>query len=286
MRSGARVIDGKRIAAEIEQEVRQEVASLRLQGRMAPCLAVVLVGDDPASSVYVRNKARACERVGFQSRTLRMPVETTEAELLAAIARLNADPEVHGYLVQLPLPRGIDSQRVLEAVDPRKDVDGFHPYNVGRLVQGQPTMVPATPAGVLELLRREGIALQGLEAVVVGRSNIVGRPVATLLTHADATVTVAHSRTRDLASVLRRAELVVAAVGKAGMITAEMIRPGAVVIDVGTNRLPDGSLVGDVDFEGVSQVAGWVTPVPGGVGPMTIAMLLKNTLEAYHTLAE
>lgn len=282
MTQGARIIDGKRIAAEIEAEVREVVTAIDAKGGLKPCLAVVVVGDDPASAVYVRNKGRACDRVGFASHSVVLPAHTTEQALLDEIARLNADPAVHGVLVQLPLPRTIDERRILEAIDPLKDVDGFHPYNAGRLVLGAPTMVPATAAGVLELLRREGIALAGMEAAIVGRSTIVGRPVAALLTNADATVTLCHSRTKDLASVLRRADLVVAAVGRPQFITAEMIKPGAVVIDVGINRLSDGRLVGDVDFEGVLPVAGYLTPVPGGVGPMTIAVLLQNTLKAYR----
>ncbi|MBO9540999.1 bifunctional methylenetetrahydrofolate dehydrogenase/methenyltetrahydrofolate cyclohydrolase FolD [bacterium] len=282
MTQRARIIDGKRIASAIEAEVKETVQAIDAQGGMKPCLAVVVVGEDPASAVYVRNKGRACDRVGFASHSVVLPAETTEAALLDEIAQLNADPAVHGILVQLPLPKAIDERRILEAIDPLKDVDGFHPYNAGRLVQGAPTMVPATAAGVLELLKREGVAIAGLEAAVVGRSTIVGRPVAALLTNADATVTLCHSRTKDLPAVLRRADVVVAAVGRPAFITAEMIKPGAVVIDVGINRLPDGRLVGDVDFEGVQEVAGYLTPVPGGVGPMTIAVLLRNTLEAYR----
>lgn len=281
----ARIIDGKRMSTEIEDEVREEVSALVAAGKTPPCLVVVLVGEDPASQVYVRNKGLACGRVGFGSQTIRMPAETTEAELLAEIERLNQDPSVHGILVQLPVPKGIDDRRVIETISPAKDVDGFHPYNAGRLMQGNPTLVPATPSGVMEMLKRSGIEVKGAEVAIVGRSTIVGRPLAALMTNADATVTLCHSRTRNLAEVVRRADIVVAAVGKAGFVTADMVRPGATVIDVGINRLPTGKLAGDVAYEEVSETAGWITPVPGGVGPMTIALLLKNTLLAYKALA-
>jgi len=282
--TSARIIDGKRIATEIEEEVREEVAQLTAAGKTPPCLVVVVVGEDPASQVYVRNKGLACARVGFGSQTVRLPAETTQAELLAEIERLNADPDVHGILVQLPLPKGIDERLVIDAMNPAKDVDGFHPYNAGRLMQGNPTLVPATPSGVMEMLKRSGIEVKGAEVAIVGRSTIVGRPLAALMTNADATVTLCHSRTRNLPEVVRRADIVVAAVGKAGFITADMVRPGAAVIDVGINRLESVKLAGDVAFDEVAQKAGWITPVPGGVGPMTIAVLLKNTLQAYKSL--
>lgn len=279
-----RLINGKDIAHQIEAEIRDHVAKEMPRNAVRPCLTVIQVGEDPASSVYVRNKGRACERVGFASFMIHMPTETTEAALLAEVDRLNEDPMVHGILVQLPLPKGFNERRVLEAIDPRKDVDGFHPYNAGRLAQGHPAMVPATPSGIMELLHRTGCELSGAEVVVIGRSAIVGRPVAALLTMADATVTLCHSRTRHLAEVVRRADVVIAAVGRANFVTAEMIKPGAIVIDVGINRDGDGKLVGDVDFAAVSKVAGAITPVPGGVGPMTIAMLLHNTMKAYRHL--
>lgn len=278
----ARIIDGKRIARDLEAEAHEAVEHIRRGGGRMPTLAVILVGEEAASAVYVRNKRLACERVGFAYEHVALPVTVSEAELLTEVHRLNADPAVHGLLVQLPLPKGIDERRVIEAIDPIKDVDGFHPYNVGLLTLGHANLVPATPAGIMELLRREGIAIAGCEAVVIGRSAIVGRPMAAMLTNADATVTLCHSRTRDLPSVVRRADLVVAAVGRPGFVTAEMIRPGATVIDVGIHRLEDGRLVGDVDTAGVSAVAAAITPVPGGVGPMTIAALMHNTLRAYR----
>ena len=282
----ARLIDGKAIASEIEAEIRDRLAQDFLPEAPRPCLTVIQVGDHPASSIYVRNKGRACERVGFASFILHLPSETTEEALLAEVARLNSDPLVHGILVQLPLPRGINERRVLEAIAPLKDVDGFHPYNAGRLAQGHPTMVPATPSGILELLQRSSCQLLGAEAVVIGRSAIVGRPMAALLTMHDATVTLCHSQTRSLGQIIKRADIVIAAMGRANYIKAEMIKPGATVIDVGMNRNDDGKLVGDVDFAEVAKVAGSITPVPGGVGPMTIAMLLHNTLKAYRKLQD
>ena len=286
----ARRIDGVALGREIRAEVAVRVAELRAAG-IVPGLAVVLVGEDPASAVYVRSKGRACEEAGMHSETIRLPAETPEAELLATIERLNRDPAIHGMLVQLPLPKHIDGERVLHAIDPRKDVDGFHPVNVGRLVLGDPTgFRPATPYGVQQMLIRSGIATAGAHAVIVGRSNIVGRPMAGLLLHkgpgGDATVTVCHSRSRDLPAITRQADILIAAIGRPAFITADMVRPGATVIDVGINRVDDPSqprgyrLVGDVDFEPVAAVAGAITPVPGGVGPMTIAMLLVNTLQA------
>jgi len=241
---------------------------------------VILVGEDPASQVYVRNKVAACERAGFRSIKETYPTNVEPAVVLGRIAALNADPAVHGILVQLPLPKQFDAELVLEAIDPAKDVDGFHAENVGALMQGKPRFIPCTPYGVMKMLEAANVPLKGAEAVIVGRSNIVGKPMAMLLLQQDCTVTICHSRTRDLAFHTRRADILVAAVGRAKMITGEMIKPGATVIDVGINRLPDGKLCGDVDFESAKEVAGAITPVPGGVGPMTITMLLANTLEA------
>ncbi|HJR53622.1 MAG TPA: bifunctional methylenetetrahydrofolate dehydrogenase/methenyltetrahydrofolate cyclohydrolase FolD [Gemmatimonadota bacterium] len=287
----ARPIDGRGIAAGIRAQVAEAAAALAKSSGVRPGLAAVLVGDDPASAAYVKMKRKACEEAGLASRVLRLPVETRQEELLARVAELNADSEIHGILVQLPLPSQIDEAAVVRAVDPDKDVDGFHPLNVGRVALGEldRAFVPATPAGILRLLDETGVELAGAEAVVIGRSAIVGRPTATLLLHRSATVTVCHSRSRDLASHTRRADVLVAAVGKAGFVTAAMVKPGAAVIDVGISRVTDsdgkGRLVGDVDFEGVSRVAGCLTPVPGGVGPMTIAMLLENTLAAARRAA-
>jgi methylenetetrahydrofolate dehydrogenase (NADP+)/methenyltetrahydrofolate cyclohydrolase len=286
----ARILDGVSMGRAIRQEVAQDVARL-LQAGIKPGLAVVLVGEDPASQVYVRSKGKACEEAGMHSVTIRLPAETSEAELLATIDRLNADPAIHGMLVQLPIPKRMNSDRVLRRIDPRKDVDGFHPENVGKLVTGDPTAFrPATPYGVQQMLIRSGIETKGAHAVIVGRSNIVGKPMANLLIQqgpgGDATVTVCHSRTRDLPSITRQADILVAAIGKAEFVTADMVRPGAVVIDVGINRVDDATrekgyrLCGDVAYEPVAAIASAITPVPGGVGPMTIAMLLKNTLQA------
>jgi methylenetetrahydrofolate dehydrogenase (NADP+)/methenyltetrahydrofolate cyclohydrolase len=272
----ARPIDGKAVAAGIRRAIAARVATLPFR----PGLRVVRVGDDPASGVYVRNKDKAAGEVGFDSATLHLPAATTEAELLAVVARLNADPAVDGILVQLPLPPQIRAEVVISAVAPEKDVDGFHPLNAGRLASGQKGLVPCTPKGVMHLLRAAGASLPGARAVVLGRSNIVGRPMAQLLLAADCTVTVVHSRTRDLAVECRRAEILVAAVGRPEMVQGDWVAEGATVIDVGINRLPDGRLVGDVDFVGASKRAEAITPVPGGVGPMTIACLLENTLEA------
>lgn len=278
------LLDGKRVAAEVEVALQEEAARLQSQG-VTPGLAVILVGDDPASHVYVRNKEKACQAVGFASFPHRLPAATSEKELLELIRRLNVDPAVHGILVQLPLPPGFDANRVIQAIDPAKDVDGFHPVNVGRLVSGLPGFVPCTPQGVMHLLAAYHIPVAGRHAVVVGRSNIVGKPLAQLLLAADATVTVCHSKTQNLADLTRAADILVAAVGKPRLITAAMVKPGAVVVDVGINRLPEG-LVGDVDSAGVSEVASYLTPVPGGVGPLTIAMLLKNTLQAARALRQ
>ena len=272
----ARIIDGKAVAATLRAELAARVATLAFQ----PGLTVILVGDDPASAVYVRSKDRAAKEAGILAQTIRMPAETAQATLLAEIARLNADPEVDGILVQLPLPGHIDAQAVIAAIDPGKDVDGFHPVNVGALAGGQPGLVPCTPAGVMKLLRHAGATLAGARALVLGRSAIVGRPVAALLLAADATVTIAHSRTRDLAAECRRADILIAAVGRAERVRGDWIKEGATVIDVGINRLPDGRLVGDVAYAECAERAGAITPVPGGVGPMTIACLLENTVEA------
>ncbi|MFA0889815.1 MAG: bifunctional methylenetetrahydrofolate dehydrogenase/methenyltetrahydrofolate cyclohydrolase FolD [Synergistales bacterium] len=274
----ARLLDGKKVAQGIREDVAKKTEELKSVG-LTPGLTVVLVGDDPASKVYVGQKEKACKEVGFKSDLLELSGATTQEELLEVIGRLNGDPSVHGILVQLPLPRRIDPDAVLEAIDPAKDVDGFHPVNVGHLVAGIPCMVPCTPLGVVRMLESYGIDLAGKHAVIVGRSAIVGKPMAHLLLAKDCTVTICHSRTPDLASFTRQADLLVAAVGRPRLITADMVKPGAVVVDVGINRLETG-LVGDVDFEAVREVAGWVTPVPGGVGPLTIAMLLENTLTA------
>ena len=279
--STARLIDGKAVAASIRAELAQKVAAFPA-GRRPPCLAVVQVGEDPASSIYVRNKKKACLEVGFGSVSHELPADTSEAALLALVAELNARDDVDGILVQLPLPKGVDETRVLLAIDPAKDVDGFHPVNVGKVLLGQPALPSCTPAGVMELLRRHDVPLRGAHAVVIGRSAIVGKPLAALLLNADATVTVCHSRTKDLGAMARQADILVAAVGRAGIVTADMVKPGAVVIDVGINRDAAGKVVGDVDFGPVCAVAGMITPVPGGVGPMTIAMLLANTLAAYE----
>jgi methylenetetrahydrofolate dehydrogenase (NADP+)/methenyltetrahydrofolate cyclohydrolase len=288
----ARVLDGTRLADEIRAEVAQAVARHRTSGRQ-PGLAVVIVGESPASQVYVRAKGKACEEAGMHSETIRLPEQTTEAELLAAVARLNTDPRIHGFLVQLPLPRHINAERVLNAVNPLKDVDGFHPVNVGKVSIGDPTgLRPATPSGVQEMLIRSGLETRGANAVIVGRSNIVGKPMASLLIQpgkgGDATVTVCHSKSRDLPGICRTADLLIVAIGKAEFVTADMVRPGAVVIDVGINRVDDPlqpkgyRIVGDVAYGPVAQVASAITPVPGGVGKMTIAMLLKNTLQAFE----
>ena len=274
----ARIIDGAAIAADFRARAAEAAASCLASGRR-PGLAVVLVGDSAASRIYVRNKVKACEQAGFHSVSDVLPAEITEQQLLARIGELNDDPLIDGILVQLPLPPHIDSRKVIEAIDPAKDVDGFHLVNAGALMTGAPRLVPCTPLGVMKLLEHTGVPLRGAEATIVGASNLVGKPQLHLLLQAGATVTICNSKTRDLAAQVRRADVVVVAVGKPRMITGEMIKPGAVVIDVGINRLDDGRLCGDVDFESASKVAGWITPVPGGVGPMTIAMLLANTVQ-------
>ena len=280
----ARIIDGKAIAARYRQELALRVQRLREAG-VTPGLAVVIVGDDAASKVYVRNKALACEAAGMSSQVHALAADTSQASLLAFLRRLNGDPAVHGILVQLPLPKPLDARAVIEAIDPDKDVDGFHYRNVGSLVVGEPAFYPCTPWGVMKMLEEEGVAIEGRHAVVVGRSTIVGKPMALMLLNASATVTVCHSRTADLPSVTRQGDILVAAVGRAHMIRGDMVKPGAVVIDVGINRLPDGKLAGDVDFAAVAPVASRITPVPGGVGPMTIAMLLANTVKSAERAA-
>ena len=273
----ARILDGKSLAAQLRAGVRAEVARLSQHG-IRPSLAVILAGDDPASRVYVRSKTRACEETGVRSQQIDYPASVAQAELIERISKLNADPAVHGILVQLPLPKGIDAAAVLRAVAPEKDVDGFHPENLGALLAGRPRIVPGTPLGIMRLLEHAGIELAGRRAVVIGRSTIVGKPLALLLLQKDATVTICHSKS-NIEIEARQADVLVAAVGKPKLITAGMVKPGACVIDVGVNRLADGSLAGDVDFDAVKDVAGWITPVPGGVGPMTIAMLLENCLK-------
>lgn len=275
----ATILDGKRSAQQAREAIAQEVAQLREQG-VQPGLAVVLVGSDPASQVYVRNKKRDCEQCGITSFSHTLPEETTQQELLALIARLNQDPQVHGILVQLPLPAHLEEKEILRAIDPKKDVDAFHPENVGKIMIGDYDFLPCTPAGVMQLLDEYGIDPAGKECVVVGRSNIVGKPMAMLLLHRHGTVTICHSRTKNLAEITRRADILVAAVGKAGLITGEMIKPGAAVIDVAINRGEDGKLRGDVCFDQAVEKAAYLTPVPGGVGPMTRVMLLRNTLTA------
>ena len=276
----ANIIDGKAISAQIREEIAQKVSAYAERTGKRPGLAVIIVGENPASQVYVRNKKRACEQVGFNSWVYEMPESTTQTELNALIDKLNADTEVHGILVQLPLPRHLDEEEVILRIRPDKDVDAFHPYNVGRITIGDPKFLPCTPAGIMELLKRSNIEIAGKECVVIGRSNIVGKPMALLLLAENGTVTVCHSKTRDLKEACRRADILVVAIGKADFITADMVKEGAVVIDVGMNRNVEGKLTGDVDFETVSKVASYITPVPGGVGPMTITMLLQNTLTA------
>ena len=276
----ANIINGKAISAAIRAELKEETEAFCKETGIRPGLAVIIVGEDPASQVYVRNKRRACEEVGFYSEAYELPAETTQAELNALVDRLNTDPAIHGILCQLPLPKHLDENEVILRIDPKKDVDAFHPANVGRIMIGDYSFLPCTPAGVMALLQRSGIDVAGKECVVVGRSNIVGKPQAMLLLHANGTVTICHSRTKNLAAVCRRADILVAAIGKADFFTADMVKEGAVVIDVGMNRRADGTLTGDVDFESVAPKASFITPVPGGVGPMTITMLMQNTLTA------
>ena len=276
----AKIIDGKAISAEIRSEIKAEVEARVARGECRPGLAVIIVGEDPASQVYVRNKKKACEEVGFYSEVYELAADTKQEELNALVDKLNADEKIHGILCQLPLPKHLDENEVILRIDPKKDVDAFHPYNVGKIMIGDYDFLPCTPAGVMALLERSGIEVSGKECVVVGRSNIVGKPQAMLLLHANGTVTVCHSRTKDLAAVCRRADILVAAIGKADFFGADMVKEGAVVIDVGMNRRADGKLTGDVNFAEVEPKASYITPVPGGVGPMTITMLLKNTLTA------
>ena len=275
----AQLLDGKSLAARIRTDVKRKVSELVQRG-LRPGLAVILAGDDPASAVYVRNKVRACEETGVRSTLIELPASVSEVELLERVRSLNEDRDVHGILVQLPLPKQVNAARVLEAVAPAKDVDGFHEANLGALLAGAPRLVPCTPAGVMRLLEHAAIPLAGRRAVVIGRSNIVGKPLALLLLQKDATVTICHSKSRDLERVSAEAEILIAAVGRPKLVGPAMVKPGACVIDVGVNRLSDGRLAGDVDFEAVKNIAGWITPVPGGVGPMTIAMLLENCLKA------
>jgi methylenetetrahydrofolate dehydrogenase (NADP+)/methenyltetrahydrofolate cyclohydrolase len=276
----ARILDGKALAQRVTDEVRAGVAQRVARGASVPGLAVVLVGENAASQVYVRNKRRTTEAVGMRSFAFDRPADVSQDEVLALIDRLNADSAVHGILVQLPLPPQVASEQVIERIDPRKDVDGFHPYNIGRLVIKQPTLRPCTPWGCMRLLAETGVSLVGKHAVVIGQSNIVGRPMALELLIARCTVTICHSATRNLPDIVRGADIVVAAVGKPRMVQGDWIKEDAIVLDVGMNRLPDGKLVGDVDFDAARERAGWITPVPGGVGPMTVAMLLANTLRA------
>ena len=276
----AQILDGKAISADIREQIKAQVDERIAAGRRAPGLIVVLVGENPASQVYVRNKQKACQQVGFNSELMQLPADTSQGALLVLIDRLNARDDVDGILVQLPLPEQIDEDTVTERILPAKDVDGFHPYNIGRLVLRQPLLRPCTPKGVMTMLTRTGIDLVGKDAVIIGQSNIVGRPMFLELLMARCTVTVCHSKTRDLPGKVRSADIVVAAVGVPRFVKADWVKPGAIVIDVGINRLEDGSLCGDVDTAAVSEVAGWITPVPGGVGPMTVATLLENTLLA------
>ena len=275
----AKILDGKMLSAKIKEDIRKETEELKVKG-INPGLAVIIVGDDPASRVYVNNKKKACEACGFYSEEHALPAETTEEELLKLIDELNNRKDINGILVQLPLPKGIDSEKVLLSIRPEKDVDAFHPVNVGKIMIGDFDFVPCTPYGVMHLIEETGIDIKGKECVVIGRSNIVGKPQAMLLLHENATVTICHSRTKDLKEVTKRADIIVAAVGKAKFVTADMVKEGAIVIDVGMNRDENGKLCGDVDYESVEPIASAITPVPGGVGPMTIAMLMKNTIKA------
>ena len=284
------LIDGKKIAAQVKQELADEVARMKADGKKTPHLAAVLVGNDPASETYVASKVKACREVGFKSTELRYPAEMTEEQLLQVVDKLNRDEDVDGYIVQLPLPKHISEQKVLMAIDPAKDVDGFHPCNVGKMVTGLPAYLPATPAGIVELLKRYDIPTQGKHCVVIGRSNIVGTPMAVLMSrkdkHADCTVTICHSRTQNIAEITQQADILIVALGKPHFVTADMVKPGAVVVDVGIHRIPSDQtksgfrLIGDVDFEQVAPKCSYITPVPGGVGPMTIVSLLQNTLKA------
>ena len=276
----AKIIDGKAISADVRKEIKEAVEERVANGLCRPGLAVIIVGEDPASQVYVRNKKKGCEEVGFYSEVYELPAATTQDELNALVDKLNADEKIHGILCQLPLPKHLDENQVILRIEPKKDVDAFHPYNVGKIMIGDYSFLPCTPAGVMALLERSGIDVTGKECVVVGRSNIVGKPQAMLLLQKNGTVTICHSRTKNLADVCRRADILVAAIGKADFFTGDMVKDGAVVIDVGMNRRADGKLTGDVDFATVEPKASYITPVPGGVGPMTITMLMQNTLTA------
>jgi methylenetetrahydrofolate dehydrogenase (NADP+)/methenyltetrahydrofolate cyclohydrolase len=275
----AKIIDGKAIAQEVRAELKARTDALKVRG-ITPGLAVIIVGEDPASRIYVANKVKACAELGLYSEHIELPADTSEAELLERIEALNKDPKIHGFLVQLPVPKHIDSNKVLLAIDPAKDVDGFHPVNVGALATGNMRFAPCTPWGCMQLLEKSGVSIEGKHAVVVGRSNIVGKPMALLLLQANATVTICTSKTVDLAKHTRDADILVVATGRAKMISGDMIKPGAAVIDVGMNRMDNGKLCGDVDFDAAKEIAGWITPVPGGVGPMTITMLMANTVQA------
>ena len=282
----AKIIDGKAISKQIREEIAAETLEFSAKNGFKPGLAVVIVGEDPASQVYVRNKRKACDEVGFYSESYELPAETTQEELEALVDKLNNDDNIHGILVQLPLPKHLDETRVLLKINPEKDVDAFHPYNVGKIMIGDYSFLPCTPAGVMALIQRSGIDVCGKKCVVIGRSNIVGKPMAMLLLHAHGTVTICHSRTKDLASICKEADILVAAIGKADFVGADMIKEGAVVIDVGMNRKADGKLTGDVNFAEAEPLASYITPVPGGVGPMTITMLMQNTLTAAKNKAK
>ena len=273
------IIDGKKISTEIKDELKEQVAQLKAEG-VEVTLAVVKVGEDPASAVYVRNKEKACEYIGINSKKIEMPEETTEEELLKLVDDLNTDPAINGILVQLPLPKHIDENKILLAIDPMKDVDGFHPVKVGKMVIGEESFLPCTPAGIIEMIKRSGLDIEGKECVIIGRSNIVGKPMAILMLRENATVTVTHSRTKDLPEVCKRADIIVAALGKAKFVTKDFVKEGAIIIDVGMDRDEDGKLCGDVDFDEVKDIASAITPVPGGVGPMTVTMLLVNCLRS------
>ncbi|MFV9510788.1 bifunctional methylenetetrahydrofolate dehydrogenase/methenyltetrahydrofolate cyclohydrolase FolD [Tepidibacillus sp. LV47] len=275
----AQIISGKEVAKSIREDLKREIEELKRQG-VHPGLTVILVGDDPASQIYVNMKEKACKEIGIRSEVIRMDQSTSQEELLKEIHRLNQDENVHGILVQLPLPKQIDEKAIINAISPVKDVDGFHPVNVGKLAIGEDSLLPCTPHGILELIRQTGTEIKGKHAVVIGRSNIVGKPVSLLLLRENATVTITHSKTRGLKTITKQADILVVAIGKPEMVTKEYVKPGAIVIDVGTNRLENGKVVGDVKFEEVKDIASYITPVPGGVGPMTITMLLKNTIEA------
>lgn len=276
----AQILDGKKVSQRLKDNLKLEVENLKIEKHITPGLAVVLVGEDPASQIYVRNKKRACEELGILSEEYSLSASTTQEELMSLIETLNQKEDIHGILVQLPLPSHLDEESVINAINPKKDVDAFHPFNVGKIMIGNYDFLPCTPAGIMELIAEANIDITGKECVVVGRSNIVGKPMGMLLLHQNGTVTITHSKTRNLSEITKKADILVVAIGRANMITGDMIKPGAVVIDVGMNRLADKKLAGDVDFESAKDVAGYITPVPGGVGPMTIATLMKNVVKA------